>query len=497
MWWRFTLTSLACLMLCQAAQAQTLESALMPGAVIEGHAKFEAECANCHVRFDRGAQARLCLDCHKPVRADVNGRTGYHGRSAERGKNCRTCHTEHKGRTARIVNLDEKSFDHAQTDFALRGRHRQTECRSCHRGGEKHSQAPSDCASCHRKDDTHKGGLGARCENCHNEDSWKEGRFDHGKTKFPLRRSHAAPGVKCADCHVNQKYADTSRECVSCHRDDDMKTGHRGQLGNRCERCHSEGEWKSNAFNHDRDTRFPLLDRHRPVTCASCHRSTQFRDKTPTTCIACHRNDDAHKGALSENCDKCHNASGWKNAKFNHDKDTGFVLNGKHLSADCKACHVETAPADSKAAGRRDDAGKREDKREARRGKLSMACLSCHESDDLKRGHKGQFGEKCETCHNAAAFKPSLFDHGRQTPVALRGKHSRITCITCHRGPLYTQPVERACYACHKDQDVHFTTYGTECEKCHVDDDWRRIHYRDGLSASRRAPAMMTRWQRP
>ena len=93
MWWRFTLTSLACLMWCQAAQAQTLESALMPGAVIEGHAKFEAECANCHVRFDRGAQAGLCLGCHKPVRADVNGRIGYHGRSAERGKNCRTCHT--------------------------------------------------------------------------------------------------------------------------------------------------------------------------------------------------------------------------------------------------------------------------------------------------------------------------------------------------------------------------------------------------------------------
>ena len=491
MWWRFTLTSLACLMFCQAGQAQTLESALMPGAVIEGHAKFEAECANCHVRFDRGAQAKLCLDCHKPVRTDVTGHTGYHGRSAERGRNCRTCHTEHKGRSARIVNLDEKAFDHAQTDFSLKGRHRQTECRACHRAGEKHSQASSECASCHRKDDAHKGGLGARCENCHSEDNWKEGRFDHAKTKFPLRRSHAASTVKCADCHVNQKYTDTSRECVSCHRDDDMKSGHRGQLGNRCERCHSEGEWKSNAFNHDRDTRFPLLDRHRPVTCASCHRGPLFRERAPTTCVSCHRNDDAHKGALGENCDKCHNASGWKNAKFDHDKDAGFALSGKHQSAECKACHTEARSANTKPA----NAKPAEAKARAAREMLSTTCYSCHQSDDRKRGHQGQFGEKCETCHNAAAFKPSLFDHARDTSMVLGGKHTRITCVSCHRGALYSTRTERACLSCHKDQDVHFTTYGTECEKCHVDEDWRRIMHRDGLAASIKAPAMMARWR--
>ena len=48
-----------------------------------------------------------CLDCHKEVASDVRGKMGYHGRIAER--ECRTCHTEHRGRDAKVVLLDEKT----------------------------------------------------------------------------------------------------------------------------------------------------------------------------------------------------------------------------------------------------------------------------------------------------------------------------------------------------------------------------------------------------
>ena len=48
----------------------------MPGKVIAGHAKYEAECSNCHVKFDRAAQDGLCRDCHKPVGADVAAKQG-------------------------------------------------------------------------------------------------------------------------------------------------------------------------------------------------------------------------------------------------------------------------------------------------------------------------------------------------------------------------------------------------------------------------------------
>ena len=148
--------------LAPPASAQSLESAIMPGEVSRAHVKEEADCKNCHVRFERAAQPRLCLECHKKVAADVRARTGYHGRLQER--ECRTCHTEHKGREAHIVKLDEKAFDHAQTDFALRGKHREAKCATCHKLKTRHSDAPSACIDCHRKDDKHKDTLGSKCE---------------------------------------------------------------------------------------------------------------------------------------------------------------------------------------------------------------------------------------------------------------------------------------------------------------------------------------------
>ena len=454
--WLYTLTRLAVaviLVAASGARAQSLESAVMPGPVIQGHADLEATCANCHVRFDRKAQARLCLDCHKPVRADVAAGSGYHGRMKERGQDCRSCHTDHKGRGAKTITLDEKKFEHAQTGFALRGKHKAKSCVSCHRAGVKFRETPADCLSCHRKEDKHKGGLGAKCGNCHGEETWKDARFDHAKTKFPLRLSHAAAKVKCDACHVDQKYADTPRECVACHRDDDMKNGHKGHFATRCDKCHDEGEWKTALFRHDRDTHYQLLDRHRVVKCESCHRVPLFREKTSTRCVSCHVKDDVHKSTLGDKCDKCHSARGWKGTSFDHDVDTRFVLRDKHKAAKCDSCHR--------------DKGMRE--------KLALSCSACHERDDREKGHKGNFGAKCETCHNVKAFKPAIFDHDRDTKFALGAKHRKTKCEDCHRGPLYGAKTESACNACHKKDDIHFASFGVDCERCHVGDDWRKV----------------------
>src|SRR5450756_3148087 len=108
------------------------ETALMPGEVIQGHAKLEADCKECHVRFDKEAQTTLCSDCHKDVKADVLKHEGFHGRLEE--KECRACHTEHKGRNANIAVLATKNFDHAKTDFPLLGAHQKQEkikCKDC------------------------------------------------------------------------------------------------------------------------------------------------------------------------------------------------------------------------------------------------------------------------------------------------------------------------------------------------------------------------------
>jgi hypothetical protein len=117
------LTAWLLLSWCAAVPAQTLESVLRPGELVQGHAKWEEECTQCHVRFDRAAQDGCCMDCHKDVGQDVRERkAGYHGRLKPQA--CRSCHTDHKGRDARIVDLDKKSFDHKQTDYVLQGQAR-------------------------------------------------------------------------------------------------------------------------------------------------------------------------------------------------------------------------------------------------------------------------------------------------------------------------------------------------------------------------------------
>jgi hypothetical protein len=443
----------------QPALAQSLESAIMPGEVSQAHIKQEPDCKNCHVRFERSAQPRLCLDCHKPVAADVRAKTGYHGRLKE--QECRTCHTEHKGRDAKIVKLDEKTFDHTQTDFALQGKHKGVSCSSCHKPKTKHSATPSNCSGCHRKDDKHKDSLGAKCEKCHSESGWKETRFDHAKTEFPLLLRHAK--VKCAECHADpQHLANTSRECVSCHRKDDK---HKNTLGSKCEQCHSPAGWKEARFDHAK-TRFPLLLSHAKVKCAECHSDVQHFANTSPKCFSCHRKKDPHKGDLGEKCEACHNEKTWKEAaRFDHDRDTKFPLREAHRKAKCDGCHKDTHVL--------------RDKQDARifSDKPPSACFGCHERDDREKGHKGRYGEKCQTCHVEKAFKAVIFEHARDTRFALRGKHQQVKCDSCHKGVLYRDKLQDRCFACHEPDDKHKGQLGNDCARCHSETGWRETSF--------------------
>ena len=113
--WAAGLVALA-LMVAPSAHAQTvIEKLVSPGALSSAHAKFETNCKSCHQAFDKTSQNRMCNDCHKPVAADVAQHKGFHGRNPKvAGVECRTCHTEHKGRNARIVVFDPKSFNHQE-----------------------------------------------------------------------------------------------------------------------------------------------------------------------------------------------------------------------------------------------------------------------------------------------------------------------------------------------------------------------------------------------
>lgn len=435
---------LALYMSCSGGAWALVETALMPGAVISGHAKLEPNCKECHVRFDKDAQTKLCMDCHKEVAADFLGHKGFHGRLDE--KECRDCHTDHKGRAANIAVLNLQTFDHSKTDFPLAGAHQRPEkvrCAGCHETRKKYRDAPLTCNGCHQKTDKHKGSLGTECANCHVERDWKEAKFDHGKTSFQLTGKHTE--VTCKKCHADpSRYKGVSHECVTCHIAVDK---HKGAYGKKCDTCHVEKDWKAIDFNHDRETPFKLLGKHVAVRCIACHKGSIYKEKAPTSCVSCHRNDDAHKGGLGEKCASCHTEEKWNSSKFDHDRNTKFMLLGKHIRTKCDACHKPES-----------------------KEKLGSSCISCHRTNDK---HKGDFGAKCETCHSEKDWKTIGFDHDSDTRYTLKGKHVQVRCIACHTGKLFQQKLNQDCLSCHAKHDVHKNQLGKRCESCHIEKDWK------------------------
>lgn len=429
-----------------AHAASSMESALSPGVLTQAHAKWDDSCRSCHTPFDRKDQDRLCADCHKDIGRDLSARTGLHGRM-KAGQTCRSCHTEHKGRDMRIAPLDTKAFDHTQTDYALRGKHRDTECAKCHVPGRKYSATPQDCNSCHRKDDVHKASLGVKCDSCHDERSWRDTRFDHSTTRFALLGAHDT--VKCESCHRTREYKDTPRDCIGCHRKDDK---HKTQFGEKCESCHSERRWRDISFRHDVDTRYPLRDKHRDVKCTSCHSGSLYRDKLDTTCITCHRKDDKHKTTLGTECSSCHSERGWREVRrFDHDR-TAFPLLGRHIKTDCKSCHQSLVYREAPST-----------------------CIGCHKKDDK---HQGHLGERCADCHTETDWVARRFDHA-QTQFPLRGAHAAtsLKCDSCHRDLRSYRGTPTTCVNCHRKDDKHEGQLGDRCQSCHGESNWTVARY--------------------
>jgi hypothetical protein len=410
----------------------------MPGALVEGHAKAEKDCANCHEAFTKTSQTRLCLVCHKDTARDREQGRGLHGKRPDAAKaECKTCHTDHKGRTADIVQFDREIFNHAFTNFQLGGAHKSASCEGCHKPKAKFREAPGRCIDCHQSADKHKGRLGDGCQTCHNDENWSRVKtFDHAKTKFPLMGGHA--DASCAACHPNEKYKGVSTVCASCHQLQDV---HQRRYGAKCESCHNSSKWKTVRFDHAK-TKYPLRGAHSTARCEACHTGDLYREKLQTTCLSCHKKDDAHVGKLGAACQQCHNEASWrKKVAFDHELSR-FPLLGQHAIVPCEECHKSAAYKDAQ-----------------------MACASCHRD----KHHEGRLGEACGACHTPNGWKIWRFDHDRQTHFRLDGAHAGLTCASCHRERNVTKiALPGACHACHANDDAHRGNFGRECQTCHT-----------------------------
>lgn len=496
------------------SSAQDIETLVMPGKVIEGHADIEEECSSCHKMFDKGAQQQLCMDCHEEVALDVNTPSGYHGLYPEAvGANCADCHTDHEGRDARIVVLDEDNFDHSFTDFDLLGTHRETDCVDCHAPGDKHRDAPSDCAACHGDESPHGPTMGDNCGACHEPSEWPDAKFDHDTTDYPLIGKHRE--TTCLDCHDDHTFPPAPTDCYACHEDDDA---HDGRSGQRCESCHNPADWHDSSFEHGRDTDFPLEGTHSTLACGDCHSENPFEDEMDTTCISCHREDDAHDGNRGDRCDSCHSSTEWQTPFFDHGRDAGYELLGGHAEAACNSCHVEAIfeielSTNCDSCHRDDDphAGTstlpcagchtevnwqdpvffdhdftrfplhgqhRDNECEDCHTTKSFAsaernCANCHREDDP---HGGHFPGTCDACHNPVGWDLWAFDHNTQTGFPLDGAHTDVGCDDCHRSSLEKmKSFNGGCGNCHRTHDDHDGEFGADCGRCHAADSFSEV----------------------
>jgi hypothetical protein len=496
------------------AVADSLESLLMPGPLIEGHKKLEDDCSNCHKPLGNIPQRTLCLDCHEDIKADIESTTGVHGHQSQRLTDCKTCHTDHKGRDVSITLLDQNVFDHANTRFELKDGHQALECIACHVQEKKFREAESTCENCHTDDDVHGGELGDDCADCHTEKAWKEARFDHDKTDFSLKGKHQE--VECLACHVSIDFQGAVKECYACHKINDV---HGGAFGQECNDCHTEKKWSDVAFDHDKNTDYPLTGGHAKATCQSCHTDGDFEQELKTECSACHQEDDIHAGRNGVECDSCHTTKVWSKQTFDHD-ETDFKLVGSHTKVNCTSCHkgdvykddlktdcFSCHQADDVHDGQQGESCERCHNESGWQEKVvfdheltrfplsglhaSLACGDCHLStqySDIESDcqgcheddeHEGRLGNDCKTCHSPAGWEFWLFDHDKQTDYPLTGEHQGLQCQACHTRPVDGDvTLSSACNDCHADEDVHNGSYGRSCESCHNTKSFNNINHR-------------------
>jgi Cytochrome c7 and related cytochrome c len=492
------------------ARGSTLEKLLMPGELSAAHADLEATCGKCHDRSDRSRQRQLCLDCHEDVAADVGARQGFHGRAAVSGE-CNACHGEHKGRDAEIVHFAADAFDHGRTDFPLDGAHVGLACDHCHAAGKRFREARHECVDCHRDADPHRGQLGSDCAQCHSTARFKDVKFDHSRTRFPLQNAHAT--ISCYGCHRDPTFRGAPLACADCHATDDV---HHGTRGSACQDCHDTKAWKTSRFDHARATGFALVGRHANVACEGCHRNGDLKTPVSRDCGTCHATADRHSGRFGSACADCHAQDTWKIATYDHSRHDNFVLRGAHSSLDCHACHTarvgqQVLATDCVGCHEADDVHAGSMGREctschseAGWGEqvrfdhdlaafplvglhVTVACEECHQTrayrdtphqcvacHRAKDAHAGGLGEDCGACHNPNGWDFWQFDHGTATHFPLDGAHARLGCADCHVEHASTHKLSMQCESCHRADDVHSGRFGTDCGRCHTPTSFRR-----------------------
>lgn len=512
-----------------------------PGPVTSVHGRLEAvdggeSCAACHGGWFT-SMTEACLECHAPIAAQIEGRSGLHGSlEARLAEGCATCHSEHHGAGFDLVNVrafrlagsaDPLQFDHERIGWTMEGRHLEVTCVSCHEnaraevldeGQTRFLGQSRDCASCH--EDPHEGRMQVACASCHGQVAWDDLRSVGHERILPLVGGHG--DVACRACHAKDdahalevlgesRTRPDARTCAACH--DSPHTADFASFAARlagldvergCVTCHAADHvaWRQSAAlltpGQHAFTGFALEKPHDATRCEQCHDAgagafeARHPGRSADACSTCHA--DPHGGQFHEGpfagqeCTACHDALAFAPNAFTVEKHAlaALPLDGQHLEVQCQACHTipgEGAPRAFHGIG--------------------SSCDACHAD-----AHLGFFDAvtadvepvahgACALCHTTAGFgaDAEAFQHEEWTGFAVRGSHAQEGCASCH--PSMERPDDthrtfgrvterfgefQGCVTCHRDP--HEGRFDAEdlpqlvadrdgCARCHEETSFR------------------------
>ena len=347
-------------------------------------------CGGCHTSGaprEWNPPFATCGACHADAHA---GQATIAGKAAD----CDACHT--------VAGFRPGSYtvtQHRATKYPLQGRHAEVACASCH---TRRTTARNDslgrarvlmrppfgtCLACHNDD--HRGQLAQRagsgaCEGCHQVGNWKPVTYtaiQHAALRVTLAGKHST--LTCAACHGPDRPGlpplatrDSlgragvalvlDARCASCHVDphEGRFSPSAGRTDPRdCLGCHSYAGFRPSMVDvaAHQAYRWKLEGAHRAVACEACHQETkrgplrstlvrpprtipsQLFAVADTGCEDCHRTPHGTQFVSRRDtgrCEGCHTLDAFKPAsRFNHNRDTEFVLDGAHANAPCEKCH--------------------------------------------------------------------------------------------------------------------------------------------------------------
>ncbi|MCF7816274.1 MAG: hypothetical protein K9M54_00190 [Kiritimatiellales bacterium] len=160
-------------------------------------------------------------------------------------------------------------------------------------------------------------------------------------------------------------------------------------------------------------------------------------------------------------CSLCHVPESWsvlkKDFSYDHEKETGYPLEGAHADAACLRCHNDRGPVEAYVA---------------------RGCSGCHVDP-----HAGSLGLSCDQCHSQMNWRPQgLVAEHAGTRFPLIGIHAVTACESCHpRAPVnFYMGAPTQCYSCHqKDYNSapNHTGFSTECQQCHSQAGWDQANF--------------------